>query len=276
MNTIIFGLLTASVVASAIPLESPEEDFSQFFGSSRIVGGQDAPDNYAPYQVALVFGRESYPSLMCSGSIVSRRHVMTAAHCIDPFIWRGELLETFHARVGSNLWQTGGYTIRFKDYRNHPRWDPFDIKYDVGILFLASPLKLGERVAVIALKYQWVDGGENAFVTGWGLTSAWGHLPYELQLLDVTTISPEECAAGVLAAGQGWPTPPINPRAEICTFHSVGHGMCNGDSGSALVSQKDRKQIGIVSWGFPCAIGAPDVHTRIYEMKNFIEPILKK
>lgn len=48
-----------------------------------------------------------------------------------------------------------------------------------------------------------------------------------------------------------------------------------GDSGSALVSLSSGKQIGIVSWGFPCALGAPDMFVRVSGFKDFLKDILK-
>lgn len=48
-----------------------------------------------------------------------------------------------------------------------------------------------------------------------------------------------------------------------------------GDSGSALVLTKNRKQSGIVSWGFPCAIGGPDVFVRLTKpIIKFIKNVL--
>lgn len=42
-----------------------------------------------------------------------------------------------------------------------------------------------------------------------------------------------------------------------------------GDSGGPLVV--DSEQIGVVSWGTPCAKGKPDVFTRVYSYVDWIE-----
>lgn len=50
--------------------------------------------------------------------------------------------------------------------------------------------------------------------------------------------------------------------------------MFQGDSGGPLVA--DGVQIGIVSFGRPCAIGKPDVFTRVFTFLNFITEEQKK
>lgn len=42
-----------------------------------------------------------------------------------------------------------------------------------------------------------------------------------------------------------------------------------GDSGGPLVA--DNEQIGVVSWGIPCARGRPDVFTRVYSYIDWIK-----
>lgn len=48
-----------------------------------------------------------------------------------------------------------------------------------------------------------------------------------------------------------------------------------GDSGGPLVSA-DGTQIGIVSFGVPCAIGAPDVFTRVYAHVDWITEVISE
>ncbi|VVD00385.1 unnamed protein product, partial [Leptidea sinapis] len=58
----------------------------------------------------------------------------------------------------------------------------------------------------------------------------------------------------------------------FCTFTKIGQGTCHGDSGSPLV--RGNKLVGIVSWGMPCAIGFPDVHTRISTYVRWIRTMI--
>ncbi|CAK1583070.1 unnamed protein product [Parnassius mnemosyne] len=248
------------------PFEKLNED-----QKSRIVGGVDAPEGYAAHMAALVWG-DTVKSLMCGGSIVSKQHILTAAHCIDPMVmWGGELMSSFHAVVGSNQWNSNKTIAKFSHHVNHPNWDWVTIKNDIGVLMLEEKLELNARVAIAPLSFEWVHGGTPTSATGWGRIGTWSSIPYNLQLLHMETISPQLCAEAIREASQTWgPAPPLNSEVELCTFHSVGHGMCNGDSGSALISRETGCQIGVVSWGFPCAIGAPDVFVRINPYKSFL------
>lgn len=56
---------------------------------------------------------------------------------------------------------------------------------------------------------------------------AWGDIPDRLQLLYVWTLTPLQCSQLMERAEQILgPAPAVDPKVEICTFHSVGHGMC--------------------------------------------------
>ncbi|XP_050550258.1 chymotrypsin-1-like [Spodoptera frugiperda] len=266
---LLFGVMAAFV--SGVPL--PSSDHQAF-----IVGGEDAAEGSAPYMVSLVFG-ERVMFQLCGASLISRRLMLTAAHCLEPFINDdGGLLHTLHSRVGSNQWNSGGTMVTLKGCHLHPQWDSTNIKYDAGVLVTEAPVELTDRVALISLSYDFVEGNEEAFVAGWGRTGPKVegnviHLqptPDDKQVLYVDILDHDQCQEQMQVASQH-NAPPIQRAVEICSFHSRGHGMCVGDSGSALVRLSTMQQIGIVSWGYMCAMGAPDVHVRILGVKDFLE-----
>ncbi|XP_045451938.1 chymotrypsin-1-like [Melitaea cinxia] len=59
-----------------------EDHFYHVDASDRIVGGSVATEGSVPYMVALRVGFLT-KWLICGGSIITDRHVLTAAHCID-------------------------------------------------------------------------------------------------------------------------------------------------------------------------------------------------
>ncbi|XP_063385537.1 chymotrypsin-1-like [Cydia fagiglandana] len=258
--------------------------------AGRIVGGSEAPEKFAQHMVGLMVG-EYIKSFLCGGFIPKNDVVVTAAHCIDPVIswWTGELLETFHGQIGSNALSHGYEEIRFSGYLKHPAWDSFNIKHDLGVLWLTEPLNNNSPARPIALSFEKIGGDERLTVTGWGRLTAWGALPDRLQTLQVYSLSHAECVAEMQRAQDelGSAGPAVVEDIELCTTHPLGEGqgMCNGDSGSALWLDKKiiskctngekcegvkRVVVGTVSWGFPCARGYPDVHARISGFKEFL------
>ncbi|CAG9792553.1 unnamed protein product [Diatraea saccharalis] len=52
----------------------------------------------------------------------------------------------------------------------------------------------------------------------------------------------------------------------------TGWGTTSGDSGGPLV--REGRQVGVVSWGVPCAKGKPDVYTKVEAFMRWIEKTL--
>lgn len=103
-----------------------------------------------------------------------------------------------------------------------------------------------------------VGGGFEAVLSGWGGTYAGSPLPNNLQYVNLRTLSNSECSqtwSGIF-------------NSNICTFTKTGEGACNGDSGGPLVVQNIL--VGVVSWGSPCAVGYPDVFTRVPSFADWI------
>ncbi|XP_063544439.1 chymotrypsin-1-like [Cydia strobilella] len=148
---------------------------------------------------------------------------------------------------------------------------------------MAEPLN-DSRPSIIKLDFKWIGDGEKVTVAGWGLLEDPGAIPDRLQRLDVSTMGPKECEEGVKEANlQNRPSPPVNSSVELCTMHKkgAGQGMCHGDSGSAVMlipelrgNDKEISIVGIVSWGFPCALGHPDMHTRLSTYETWLRLLL--
>ncbi|CAH2090057.1 unnamed protein product [Euphydryas editha] len=267
-----FLLVTLLVGSIASPIE---DDMSIFFDhtdpSARIVGGSTA--GQVPYMVALTTG-VNLRSLLCGGSLVTSRHVLTAAHCIQGAVSGGNLVSSLRAQVNTNRFASGGNTYSFSRRIVHPSYNARQIKNDIGFLVTSSNVALSSSVSLIALNFNFIGGGVSTTVTGWGRTSAGGALSQNLLQLSATVVDGSQCRTRVAQRAQDLNirnVPPVDPALEICTFNSNGRGTCNGDSGSPLVRAGTNQQIGVVSWGLPCARNAPDMFARISAYRSWIE-----
>ena len=108
-----------------------------------------------------------------------------------------------------------------------------------------------------------------ALVSRWGFVSDNGETAQQLQFLEVNVLINEDCRQKLKTEDCfRIPCDKMIYPFSLCTLNKPGEGMCSGDSGGPLVAND--KLIGIVSWGFLCATGAPDVFARVSEFNDWI------
>ncbi|OAD62114.1 Chymotrypsin-2 [Eufriesea mexicana] len=222
----------------------------------RIVGGQNAEDHKYPYQVLILI--KNFPS--CGGSIINDRFILTAAHCIYQ-----EIASDFTIVAGTTDLTQKRAIYAVDMLIMNENYNPLTYNDDIGLIRLKTNLTYNIYIQPIALgsKYD-VTPGEIAVVTGWGRLGASNSvIPHTLQEINVTVIDQESCAKSYLRLSKN----------SICTFEAENKGLCMGDSGGPLVVKGE--QVGIVSHGYPCAIGEPDVYTRVYPYRDWIANVTK-
>ncbi|CAG9113754.1 unnamed protein product [Plutella xylostella] len=223
-----------------------------------IVGGDLAPPGSAPHMVAL-FLRGVYK---CGGSLISSRTVLTAAHCLSV-----KVPSLHHGLVGTNSLNSGGTKIFFERMISHPDYvvQPNLVMNDIGLLITAAAVPLTALVRPVTLSYQRLGAGVPVRANGWGTTQAHlGSGSNELLQLFMTSIDDQQCKDAI-------PQSIVDSVSIVCAVNSVHHGMCYGDSGSALLRLDSRQQVGLASWVIPCGKGFPDAFTRVSPFREFIE-----
>ncbi|CAH2090045.1 unnamed protein product [Euphydryas editha] len=214
--------------------------------------------------VALTYGA-NVRNLLCGGSLVTTRHVLTAAHCVDAAISERITLSSLRGHVGTNRYASGGTTYSFSEGIIHPNYTRSTIKNDIGFLITLSKVQLTNAISLVTLTYRFIEAGLRTKVTGWGRTRS-GAVSQVLLQLNASVVEGSECVARLAERV----SIPVNPEIEICTYTFERTGTCNGDSGGPLMDAQTDEQIGVVSWGLPCARNVPDMFARISAYRDWI------
>ncbi|KYB29441.1 hypothetical protein TcasGA2_TC031984 [Tribolium castaneum] len=225
-----------------------------------IVNGTNAIRGDYPWQVALY--NKTSKVLLCGGSLLNQRVILTAAHCITDDT--GKLLnkETYTVAVGKyyrkydhsedvNKAQFSEIHEMFttRKYKGHIQ----NFFGDIAIIVTKKIFFLSDRVQPVCIdwgfKYQRKLLNPNVskygYVSGWGYTAEYKNPSEVLKELKVPIITNDQCDTDLPEDYQKFMT-----DDKICAgFLNARTSVCSGDSGGALVTEYKGRYyaVGIVS-----------------------------
>lgn len=232
---------------------------------SLIVNGTNT--NSGPFAAQLVAPGDFGLRFYCGASIISPKHLLTAAHC-------AEFIKAYQARVGSSRLGKGGRLIDIKNYWIHPKRNATTDEYDFAVLELKEEIKFDKLTQPIKLPSSSlkIADGSMLDVYGWGKLYDGGSLSVQLQKVTVPLYNHRKCKEDIAK------DPSLSPVTEdmICAgYEKGGKDACQGDSGGALVFKNT--VVGVVSWGKGCAKpGFPGVYARVSIALDWIKQTMKK
>lgn len=220
----------------------------------RIVGGSATNINRNKYLVSL---RTKSGGFFCGGSLVRKRFVVTAAHCVE-----GLTAADFNVHGGVSYITRKGVERSVVQIVKPQAFNMRNFTMDVAILKLSAPMQ-GRNIATIPLCSHTLRPNNVVKVAGWGLTNEFATNPVRrLRSTRVRMISKRSCRQQYRNTG-------ALSRTMMCASVPGVRDSCSGDSGGPLVH---RGQLcGIVSFGVGCARRQyPGVYTNVNSVKGFI------
>jgi MYXO-CTERM domain-containing protein len=219
-----------------------------------IIGGTKTTVGQFPTVVAVDLGKG-----LCTGTLISKNWVMTAAHCVSPVIigWTNQAQVTANTTVYFDEVTVGqgGKSIKAKATMMHPSYvqsasNP-DTDFDVGLIELASPVTDRTPVPLNRKAADAPSSGMTLQMIGYGINaSSTFNSGVEYVLNGKTTIACSSIGG------------PFSDANLLCWSQGSGNnisGKCEGDSGGPSFATVNgvKKQVGITSLGIPQTDNGP-------------------
>jgi secreted trypsin-like serine protease len=197
--------------------ETEASDVGEFL----IVGGREAARGAYPYFVD-VFGTPGAP-LICGGSLIAPRVVLTAQHCNleNGAITTAPTFVGSQVRVGAfdaDGTADGSRLVTVIDQRSHPQFrDIAGLQNDFLLLLLAESVDIEDKSPKLRLSNldSDISPGTTQTVIGLGLLSSGGAQATTLQEVNVQTISDNQCLENYVSSTVLTPFPGITFCAGV-------------------------------------------------------------
>ncbi|XP_020779873.1 chymotrypsin-like protease CTRL-1 isoform X2 [Boleophthalmus pectinirostris] len=232
--------------------------------NTRIVGGENATAGHWPWQVSMHY-KETH---ICGGTVISTQWVLTAAHCIlstsgsDYRLYFGK-----ETQSGSNPHEVNRSVSQIIV---HPDYNSTTFQNDIALMKLSNPITYTDyiRPVCLAANSSLFYNNTKCWATGWGRLSKDEPLVgYDrLQEVQIPVIRNNLCSCYYSYVQDS------NITSNMLCAGELGKGVCQGDSGGPLQCKQGSQfiQAGLASFGIPCALGIPEVFTRISEFQSWI------
>ncbi|KAJ6636229.1 Chymotrypsin-C [Pseudolycoriella hygida] len=150
---------------------SADECGSIQFPPELLIESKQTRKGFWPFAVAIYGIKES--RVFCGGSIISKKHILTAGHCVqDRSIGLQYAPSEISVRLEAYVLPVGGRNVNVSEIYIHPYWEEFNVARldsDIAILLLTDSLTLNQNVQVVCLPSDDdIVQDTIGYVVGWG------------------------------------------------------------------------------------------------------------
>ena len=226
-----FFLLSLFDLCSSQSVHDPE--------ARLIINGSLTEVRYHPWVVKLnVLGRVYWPLNLGvgSGTILSNRWILTAAHNFDDIGYGNVTTVAVKIRVGiSNITERGQVTD-VELYRCHPLYTPGSRHHDICLIKTADSLEFDDTVQPVHLPTKSDNTSNLVNIASFGSMDEDGGGSLELRETWMVVLDKSECE-------KKWKN--YDDSVDICTWDPLKSGPCSGDSGSGFIATRwsDRSKV---------------------------------
>ncbi|XP_011199236.3 brachyurin [Bactrocera dorsalis] len=215
-----------------------------------------------PYQVMLIGKQLWRKRILCGGTLLDQRWILTAGHCTMGVTHFDIYLGALTIEDGA---ETGRLVLRSNKFIVHEGFNPDTAANDIALVKLPIDIAFTARIQPATLPYLRRNDaltGAKVVATGWGANNEMSNYN-PMQYTELRVISNQECANEFDVVTNG----------VLCAKGLRDETVCSGDSGGPLVLKNTQTVVGITSFGPAdgCETNIPGGFTRVTHYLNWIE-----